>query len=217
MNNKNLTPYRDRDVDFKGVSELEQFKSNPFIPNSEVKTTRKYSYFKKDGEQIVNLRTGEVTGFSMLVRNRVVDDERFVKLYTRHLSSWLNVSKKAQRVLWYILQVLKKDQDFVMIDWDDIREVSGYNSHRPIYEALAELCARDLLARSTSKIIYYINPAFVFNGDRVAFADMISKETAEPLPGISSDGPADPMDFLSSSTEKKEAPSGASSSGEDVF
>jgi hypothetical protein len=45
-----------------------------------------------------------------------------------------------------------------------------------LYRGLTELIKNKIIARSQREAEYYINPAFVFNGDRLVFTTIIEKE-----------------------------------------
>ncbi|MEM7874823.1 hypothetical protein [Morganella morganii] len=48
---------------------------------------------------------------------------------------------------------------------------------RTFQRGLSELESRKIIAKTMRKGFYYINPNFVFNGDRIAFTTLIEKTT----------------------------------------
>jgi len=108
-----------------------------------------------------------------IARVREVDNDKFVKIYTGHLGVWFELSVPAQKVLSYILNVLPRNSDMVRMSMDRLKGFTAYKSDTSIYDAINELCNRRIIARSKSTELYFINPGYIFNGDRIIFSEAI--------------------------------------------
>ena len=95
-----------------------------------------------------------------------------------------NLSKKSQKILQYILLNLKPNTDLVVIniESEEIKKKTGYNSKATLYGGLAELIAREIIAKTTiSHNHFFINPAYIFNGKREMVIVQHFIEKIEPI------------------------------------
>jgi hypothetical protein len=100
-----------------------------------------------------------------------VDSEKYVKLFTDKIALWLELTKNAQRVLCYIISEMRNGSDKVFFDEEKLKKVTGYKSSVPIYSGLAELMEHQIIARTHYPSVYFINPYYMFNGDRILFLE----------------------------------------------
>jgi len=163
----------------QNLTKQERYTENPFIQDTILSVEQRKEYYKNPDEKIVNVKTGELSAMPIVARFRKVENEQFIKIYTGTISSWFDLSRRAQKVLVYIITSLAKDADYVLIDWNRLCDVSGYNSHRPIYAGLAELCEKDIIARGIKPGFYFINPNYLFNGNRMVLVEAIEKKGTE--------------------------------------
>lgn len=110
-----------------------------------------------------------------MARIREVDNDRFVKIYTANLSLWFELSIPAQRVLQYILTILPRNSDMIMLSYEQVKAYTEYKSFTSVYDAINELINKKIIARSKVKEMFYINPSFIFNGDRIIFSEAIMR------------------------------------------
>jgi hypothetical protein len=141
----------------------------------------------KDDNILVNNGTGEVHGTHVTTYKRV-DGEQFVKLFTANIGLTFNLSSagiKAFSVLLWAVQhrALTKDEvDLDSLVLDDFLEAHA-NTEQPIKLSLAtykrginEIEKAQIVAKSMRQGRYFINPNFVFNGDRIAFTTVIERK-----------------------------------------
>lgn len=174
-------------TDKKKFSDHEKHRKNPYIGMNSIELVRKTDYFGTDTVMFQN-GTGEVQGVGIMARRRKVDGEKFVKLYTDKLATWLDLTKNAQKVLVYLVGRIKPGNDNIIFNLEECMEVAGYRSEAPVYSALAELIEHNIIARSAQPSMYFLNPYFMFSGDRVIFLESIEKinetdpQAAEVMP-----------------------------------
>lgn len=154
------------------LRQLPRYEYNPFVfPEDRAVTIQKGS----DGKIISNGNESDPFKVKGMVRVREVDNEKFVKIYTNHISMWFELSSAGQRVLQYIMTILPRDTDKINFNLGRAMAYTGYSSTVSLYEGLAELIKQKIIARTENPGLYFINPRFLFNGDRVVFAEAIMR------------------------------------------
>ncbi|CAG9437404.1 replication/maintenance protein RepL [Providencia alcalifaciens] len=161
-----------------------RYDSNPFISDMLLSTTSKQirvSRLGKDDNILVNQTTGEVNG-THVVTYKAVDDEKFVKLFTANIALTFDLKSagiKAFNVLLWSVQKTAIQTDLVCLDKymleDFLKENTVKMSMPTFWRGLKELEEVKVIAKARKLGFYYINPNFVFNGDRVAFTTAIER------------------------------------------
>ena len=171
------------------ITQYEQHEQNPFIPeavdNVQIKrrTQMVYPTERKAVHYVVNSETGEIDGHSAFLKVAEVDEERFVKLFLKELGALWELSKPALRVLTYIMNAMRVNEDRIIFNFDECMKYTGYKNRQSIFNGLDQLLENGIIARSTVSYIYFINPMIVFNGSRVTFAKTyIKKQKKEKDP-----------------------------------
>jgi hypothetical protein len=171
------------------VREVVRYESNPFIENMVVPIKGQkvqLSKLGKDNNILVNQTTGEVHG-THVTTYRKVDAEQFVKLFTANIALTFDLKAagiKAFNVLVWMLQNTSISKDLVPLDKIALDEfLAAHDDRKPpiklsqptFWRGLAELEAAQIIAKHVRQGWYFINPNFVFNGDRVAFTTLIER------------------------------------------
>lgn len=157
--------------------------TNPFLQDLVVMTTNKavrVSHLGQDKNVLINQATGEVHG-THVVTHRQVDSEQFVKLFVANISMTFGLKSagiKAFSVLiWAVQNMIEKDT----VVLDGVQMAAFLNKHdlklsqATFARGLNELERAQLIAKTIRKGWYFINPSFVFNGNRVAFTTLIER------------------------------------------
>lgn len=144
---------------------------NPFLGQLNVSPSKGLTVqtLGKDKEnQIVNIQTGEITEIGMIARRRVERAE-FIKFYTRDLGWMLELNTAGMAVLRVLLQIIQDEpsKDEISALQPIFKRYGWKSSSAYRQRGLANLVEAGLLARSEITGNYWINPAYVFNGDRV--------------------------------------------------
>lgn len=173
----------------KKRAETIRYEENPFIEGMvvPVKGQRvQMSRLGRDDNVLVNQSTGEVQGTHITTFKRV-DSEQFVKLFTANIALTFELGAagiKAFSVLVWILQdrTISKDlvplDKFVLEDFLKAQEQKLALSQATFARGLAELEKAKIIAKHVRQGWYFINPNFVFNGDRIAFTTVIERKRA---------------------------------------
>lgn len=172
-------------------------KINPFLVdlaiNKRTKNIR-VSTIGKNENIIINQRTGEVSG-THITTYRQVDDSKFVKLFTQNIALTFDLTSagiKAFNVLMFAVQYQAINSDSVFLDENTLEEF--FKTHtfknlsiKTLYRGINELIKSEVIAKSNRIGVYFINPSFCFNGDRLAFTTVIERKKEEDLDKLEAD------------------------------
>ena len=167
----------------------ERYKTNPFIAEMviPVKERRvKLSKLGRDDNILINQGTGEIHGTHVTTFKKV-DGEQFVKLFTANIALTFDLSAagiKAFSVLLWAVQKGALSKDEVDLDALMLEEfMAEHKDKEPplklaiatFLRGLAELSKAQIIAKTMRRGRYFINPNFIFNGDRIAFTTVIER------------------------------------------
>lgn len=173
-------------MEYIGISKFEKHSKNPFAQDVifEVETDNKKIKIGNGKDIIVDTDTGEVKGTSVRYVTKKYDSEQFKKVFRLQQIADLDLSKHATKVFFYIMDNLQVNKDFIFFDFDECSEFTKYKTKKTILNALGQLVDKKIIARSKSHNIYFINPAFIFNGDRLIVINEYIRELKEENPTI---------------------------------
>ena len=154
-----------------------KYETNPFI-----KSDRQITIQGRTKETIKLISKHADDNQPLICKHTIVEEEQFIKLYTQHIDQWLNLTKKAQAVLKYIIKNLKPNKDKITININTLSDYTKYNSYGPLYSGINELIEAQLLSRTRHELVYYINPNFIFNGNRIYLAELIERSSLKEYP-----------------------------------
>jgi hypothetical protein len=171
--NTNRDDFNDKLISFK---DFPMYDHNPFIePILSIKTRKKTVSITTNPKMVIG-ENGQYLGDSYMVVRKNVDKEEFVKIFKDQLRIIFELSKKSQKLLSYFAENLNMNNDYILFDRKKAKLNSGISSDRSIYLALSELIQKGIIAKSTSSFVYYINPAILFNGDRLVVVNAWIKD-----------------------------------------
>lgn len=175
----------------KEKKEVIRYKDNPFVEDMVVpirdKQVKMSRMGKDDNVNVVNADTGERMGTHVTAYKKV-DSAQFIKLFTQNVALTFDLKSagiKALTVVMWVLQSKAIQRDLIPLDklvLDDFvaahndREKPLKMSQPTLWRGLAELETAKIIAKHVRQGWYYINPNFVFNGDRVAFTSVIERD-----------------------------------------
>lgn len=179
----------------KVKSQAVRYETNPFIEDMIVPVRNKrvkLSRLGKDDNVVLNTATGETNG-THLTTYRKVDSDQFIKLFTSNIALTFELKSagiKAFGVVVWCLQDRSISKDLVPLDkfvLNDFLKTHSTDTKKvalslPTFaRGLAELEAAKIIAKHIRQGWYYINPNFIFNGDRIAFTTVIERK--KPING----------------------------------
>lgn len=164
-----------------------RYEENPFIEDMVVPIRGQrvqMSRVGRDDNVLVNQATGEVQG-THITTYKKVDSEQFIKLFTANIALTFELGSagiKAFSVLAWILQDRSISKDLVPLDKFVLEDFLKAQSTKLALSAptfargIAELEKAKIIAKHVRIGWYFINPNFVFNGDRIAFTTVIERK-----------------------------------------
>lgn len=166
-----------------------RYKTNPFLEDMLIPVKGKQvrlSKLGRDDNILINQSTGEVLG-THVTTYRKVDGEQFVKLFTANIAMTFDLKApgiKAFSVLLWSVQNKALSKDEVPLDALVLEEFTDAHqgkepplrlSQSTFLRGLAKLVKAQIIAKTVRQGWYFINPNFIFNGDRVAFTTVIER------------------------------------------
>ena len=167
---------------------LTEYKMNPFVFDKELKIeTKTRNLTVRKGTELVNKDTSDESEsyFSNIVQKKEVDKEEFIKLFTSQIKVYFDLTKTAHKIFLIILALYQKEigKDYVLLTCKKAQNVAktlDFELSAPIfYRGIKELVEKKIIAKSVDKIVFYINPAVFFNGDRARFVTEVIKKKEE--------------------------------------
>lgn len=167
----------------------DRYKVNPYLEGMVIPVKGRQvrlSKLGKDDNVLVNQSTGEMLG-THVTTYRAVDGEQFVKLFTANIALTFDLKApgiKAFSVLLWSVQNKALAKDEVPLDVLVLEEfVLSHKDKKPplklsvatFLRGLAELVKAQIIAKTMRRGWYFINPNFIFNGDRIAFTTVIQR------------------------------------------
>ena len=140
---------------------------NPYKVNVQKYRRRfKAKSIGREPVEIVNTRTGEIQSGTQLVgEQKIYDTSDFVKVFLP--AELLNLTYSAIRILVYIMSRLRFG-GFVIFNYKDCMEMTGYNTRSTVYRALQELQEKDFI-RAKRRGEWWVNPNIIYRGQRDVF------------------------------------------------
>lgn len=156
------------------------YEVSPFVPNVTVRTKKVTN--KRGDMMLVSSDTGEITApIAGFWEAKEVDDEKFVKLFVNGVKALAELSPagtKAFSVLYEALQATI-GHDRVYVSFHSVDQNKTKMSRATFTRGFTELVEKDFIAPCMDMNWYFINPAFVWNGDRLAFVQEYRRKNAK--------------------------------------
>jgi len=148
------------------------YEHNPFIESIVLKTKEKEVHA---GRFEIEDTERNVPKHAILVENKIVDSQKFVKLYEDAIISMTEVGKAALKLFNYLIKELDYNEDkiqFSAVQYSKIEKRSLSHTYRLI----RELIDRRFIARSVIADEYYININLVCKGNRIVIINRYIKK-----------------------------------------
>lgn len=172
----------------KENDKLTEYKMNPFVFEKELKIeTKTRNLTVRKGTELVskdNLDESE-SYLTNIIQRKEVDKEEFIKLFTSQIKVYFDLTKTAYKIFLIVLSLYQKEigKDYVLLTCkkaQNIAKTLDFELSSPIfYRGIKELIEKKIIAKSVDKIVFYINPAIFFNGDRARFVTEVIKKKEE--------------------------------------
>lgn len=147
---------------------------NPFVSNAVASTkngVKRVTNGKGDKMLVVSQQSGEILGGAGFWQTQEVDKTQFVKLYingVKALKELTNAGTKVFELLY--LEVQKQiGKDTIFLSYNSVDQDVTPISRAVYQRGLKELVQKQFIAPKVDINMFFINPDFMWNGDRLAF------------------------------------------------
>lgn len=147
---------------------------NPFLAGFNFETK------KANGEKIDTDKIFDSEGVEVETRHSIVrhmDKNAFIKVFPELLGKFFDLSNAGKQMLIIIFNELQKadNNDRVYLNFRNEYEFVKNGETKTIkkstfYRGVNELKAAGIIAESANQYIFFINPNYMFNGNRMTFA-----------------------------------------------
>jgi hypothetical protein len=156
---------------------FEKHAENPFKGFALVASTKKASYEVSDRNiSIVNEETGErISEATHMSTFYKVDNAKFTKLYEGGLQAIFDLKSPGMKVLKIVLQQLnlKPGTDEISLSYIQAKDELKQSTYT---RGVRELVDAKIIAPAFIPARWYINPAIIFNGDRLVLTARYERE-----------------------------------------
>lgn len=162
-----------------------QYESNPFIVNALTNTKQGVKKISnKDGNRMMVVRenTGEIIAPAGFWHSQEVDKTQFVKLYVNGVKEFKNLTGAGTKVfeILYIQVQENIGKDVIYLSFSEIDQSITPMSEATFYRGMKELVDKGFLAESVTQNKYFLNPDYMWNGDRLALVKEYRKIPSKP-------------------------------------
>ena len=154
------------------------YDKNPFMVEMTTKTRRVTN--RRGDMMLVNSNTGEIqNNIAGFWESEEVDSTKFVKLFiqgVKALKELTGAGTKVFEVLYLKVQEnIGKDQ--IYMAFSSVDQALTPMSEATYTRGMRELTEKGFIAATPSQGMYWLNPSFVWNGDRLAFVKEYRKKS----------------------------------------
>lgn len=162
-----------------------RYRENPFLKEVAEHTQTGYKKIaSKDNSALVvmNKETGELQGAAGIWYKEEVERNQFVKLYSDGVAAILGLKSPGKKVFRLVYNQLYgkdgMDKTEIILNYDMLSDdEQQLLSRRTFVSGVTELIKSKFIAESYVPTYYFINPSYIFNGNRMAIVkEYIMKE-----------------------------------------
>jgi len=166
----------------RGSGVVKVYQNSPFLLAMDTKVKRitnktgDMMLINKDDSSVV----GEAAGFYTTTE---IDATQFVKLFVqgvRALTELTSAGTKLFEILYTKMQSMPNCDRIELAFWTIDQKITPI-SERTHSRGMSELIAKGFIAATPSNGFYWINPSFMWNGDRLSFRNDYIKKDTKPL------------------------------------
>jgi hypothetical protein len=143
---------------------------NPFMVELTTKTKRITN--KRGDMMLVNSQTGEIqTSIAGFWESEEVDSTKFVKLFVKGVAALKELTNAGTKVFEVLYLKIQETigQDQVYLSFSSVDQTTTPMSEATYTRGMRELIEKGFLAATPNIGLYWLNPSFIWNGDRLAF------------------------------------------------
>jgi hypothetical protein len=145
------------------------YEQSPFMPTVQTKTRR---VTNKRGDMMLISNDGEIQSrIAGFWESKPVDSSRFVKLFVNGVKALAELTSAGTRIfeLLYIEMQKNPNKDTVYLSFTGLDKNEKTISRSTFTRGISELVEKQFIAAMPAIGWYWVNPDFVWNGDRLTF------------------------------------------------
>jgi hypothetical protein len=153
---------------------LVKHKTNPFIDATSLATkSRVKRVAEANGERLMVISgdSGEILAPAGFWHAQEVDKTQFVKLYINGVKAFKELTSAGTRAFEFLYIEIQKNigKDKVFLSYQAINQELTPIGKATFYRGMKELVEKSFIAETDVQNIYFVNPDYMWNGDRLAF------------------------------------------------
>lgn len=158
---------------------------NPFIGAAVANTktgVKKITSSKGEKMMMINETTGEYVAPAGFWHTEEVDKSKFVKLFINGVKAFKDLTSAGTKVfeLLYLCVQENINKDEIWLTFPAIDQEITPIGETTFYRGMKELLIKDFIAESEIPGKYFLNPDYLWNGDRLAFVREYRKASSTP-------------------------------------
>jgi hypothetical protein len=156
------------------------YERSPFLPNVQTKTKRITN--KRGDMMLVSKSTGEIESkIAGFWESEEVDGANFIKLFVNGVKALAELSNAGTRIfeLLYIEMQNNIGKDQVYLSYTGLDKNAKAISRSTFSRGLSELIDKRFIASMPAVGWYWVNPDFIWNGDRLTFVKEFRKSSSK--------------------------------------
>ena len=121
--------------------------------------------------------------FVAVLRTKMrADNAQFVKLYTNGMRAFRDLTSAGSKVFELIYLEVQRNigKDILWLSFGEVDQAATPMGKATFMRGMRELIEKGFLAESTTQSKYYLNPDYIWNGDRLAFVKEYYKAPSQP-------------------------------------
>jgi hypothetical protein len=151
-----------------------KFEVNPFVQGAATSTQTGFKRITdKTGTRmmVVSQKTGEVMAPAGFWQAQEVDKTQFVKLYVNGVKAFRDLTSAGTKVFEVLYLKVQESigKDILSLVFYDVDQAITPMSGSTFMRGIRELVAKGFIAESYVSGRYFLNPDYMWNGDRLAF------------------------------------------------
>ena len=168
---------------------LTKYRENPFIMIASDNTkggVRRITGKTDDRLMVVSEETGEKVGGAGFFQYQEVDKTQFIKLYINGVKALTELTSAGTKVFEVLYRTVQqnKDNDKVFLAFDLVEQDIVKIARTTFFKGMRELIKKNFIAETTVANLYYINPDYLFKGDRLSFVKTFIQTKTEEIKSI---------------------------------
>lgn len=162
-----------------------RYDHNPFIGNAITNTKQGVKRISnKDGNRmmVVSENTGEIVAPAGFWQAQEVDKTQFVKLYVNGVKAFKDLSGAGTKVFEVLYMKVQASigTDTLWLTFPSLNQLETPMGETTFYRGMKELLSKGFIAESLTPGMYYLNPDYMWNGDRLAFVKEYRLKPSKP-------------------------------------